>query len=341
MAIKEVKVLKGVDPAAIPFEELLEGNQPVVLEGVARNWSLVDVASKSSEAAIQHLKSFYNGLTVGVYRADKSIDGRFFYDDTFTRLNFEKLRMPLDEALDLMAACLVDDEQPTVYVGSTSMDVCLPGLSQNNHLPFNHSMFDANAPLVSIWLGTRSVASAHYDAPNNIACVAAGQRKFTLFPPDQIANLYPGPLEPTPGGQAITVVDLENPDLNRYPGFQTALDNAQEAFLDAGDAIFIPSMWWHQVKSLAPFNALINYWWSSVPNYMDSPMNALYYALLAIRDRPVAEKLAWKAVFDYYVFGDATKAREHLPRDAWGLLGPVDELNARKLRAMLLGKLNR
>jgi hypothetical protein len=70
-------------------------------------------------------------------------------------------------------------------------------------------------------------------------------------------------------------------------------------------------------------------------------MHALYHAMWTIRDRPEREKLAWRGIFDYYVFGPAARAGEHLPEPARNLLGPVDETLARQLRAMLIGKLNR
>ena len=60
-----------------------------------------------------------------------------------------------------------------------------------------------------IWIGTESVAKAHYDVPRNIACCVLGHRRFTLFRPEQIVNLYPGPLQLTPGGQVVTMADLK------------------------------------------------------------------------------------------------------------------------------------
>jgi hypothetical protein len=176
---------------------------------------------------------------------------------------------------------------------------------------------------------------------NNLACCMVGRRRFTLFPPEQIGNLYPGPLEPTPGGQVITMVDFRAPDFDVYPRFREAMAAAQVAELEPGDILFYPALWWHQVDALDRFNAMINYWWNSTPAFLDTPQNTLLHALLSLRDRPEAEKANWRAVFDYYVFGPAERPAAHLPQHARGPLGPMDEINARRLRAQLLNKLNR
>lgn len=338
---KKTKVITGYRPDNVPYEALMSANEPVILKGLVNDWALVDAGKHSDVAAMDYLKSFYNGRTVGTFWGAPDIKGRFFYNDDMMGLNFETRRSAMDEVLDHIKQHLGEQNPPVFYIGSTTIDACLPGLREHNDLVFGHDMFTHNPPLASIWIGNPSVVSAHYDAPNNIACCVAGKRRFTLFPPDQIANLYPGPLEPTPGGQAISMVDFANPDDKKYPGFRDALAVAQVAELEPGDALFYPSLWWHQVEALSPFNILINYWWNTSPKFMGTPMNVLKHALLSLRDRPEHEKQAWKHIFEYYIFGPSERAGAHLPEHARGELAPMDDVQARQLRAYLLNRLNR
>jgi hypothetical protein len=335
---ERVRVLDGVRPEALPLGELLDAGEPALLKGLVRDWGLVHAASRSTEEAMAYLRGFYNGRPVQYSYGGPNVSGRPFYNDDFTALNFEVRRSGLDQVLDEIAAHAGDAHPPTYYVASLLIDTCLPGFRSANDL--NFAAHGVQAP-PSIWIGNRVTASCHYDALSNIACCMVGRRRFTLFPPEQIANLYPGPLQPTPGGQAVSVVDFAAPDFTRYPRFHEALAARRSAVLEPGDAIFIPSMWWHHVEGLEAFNVLVNYWWSSVPAYIPTPMHALYHALWTIRERPEREKNAWRQVFDWYVFGPGERAGEHLPAPARGMLGPIDEVLARQLRAMLVDKLNR
>jgi len=334
----KVRVLEGVTPTSLPLSQLLKDNEPVVLKGLAKDWGLVKAGQRSALDAMNYLRSFYNGKIVGSSFADPDIAGRLFYNSDFTKLNFNTTRSSMDDVLKNIEAHLGDASPPTYYIASLVVDSCMPGFRAENDLDFaSHGL----EPPPIIWIGNRTTASAHYDAPNNIACVAVGTRRFTVFPPEQIFNLYPGPLEPTPGGQVISIVDFKNPDFERYPQFREAIESAQVAELQAGDAIFVPSMWWHHVEGTSPFNTLVNYWWSSMPAHIPTPAYALTLAMWALRDRPTNEKEAWRSIFDYYAFGDASKATEHLPPQAHGMLGPIDEMKARQLRAMLISFLNR
>jgi hypothetical protein len=336
---RRTRVIEGIAPDAVPYDDLLDAGEPVILRGLVRDWPLVAAGSAIDAAA--YLKSFYQGRPVVAFIAQPEHKGRFAYTADVTRLDFESDRGRLDEYLDIIIGLLDEYEAPTFYIGSTDVDTFLPGFRADNDLVLNHAMFESNPPLVGAWIGNRSTALAHYDMSNNIACCLVGRRRFTLFPPEQIHNLYPGPLEPTPGGQVLTMTNINAPDFERFPRLSEALAAAEVAELEPGDVLFYPAMWWHEVEALDSFNVMVNYWWNTSPGYMDTPQNTLLHALLSLRDRPEQEKRAWREVFDYYVFGPADRAAAHLPEAARGNLGPMDELKARRLRAYLLRRLNR
>ena len=100
-----------------------------------------------------------------------------------------------------------------------------------------------------------------------------------------------GPIDFTPAGQSISLVDFANPDYEAYPKFREALKAAQVVELEPGDAILIPSMWWHHVESLDDMNILINYWWRNTPAYMSTPVNVLQHGLWEFVNFPQSSAL--------------------------------------------------
>ncbi|MET7143688.1 cupin-like domain-containing protein [Xanthomonas sp. PPL139] len=333
-----MRTLEGVQPTALPVQDLVAAGEPVVLRGIVRDWGLVQAGLRSTQEGLAYLRGFDAGVPVPYSFGEPGIEGRPFYNADFTQLNVEVRRGPLTQVLDAIAATFEDPRPPTYYVASLPIERALPGFAQANDAGL--AALGIAAP-PSIWIGNRVTASCHFDTPDNLACCAVGRRRFTLFPPEQIDNLYPGPLDPTPGGQVVSVVDFDRPDFARYPRFRDALASAQHVELEPGDALFIPSMWWHHVRSLAPFNVLVNYWWRSAPAFLPSPLTALQHAMWALRDLPAREKQAWATLFDYYVFGPGERAGQHLPEAARGELAPFDEARARRTRAQLLARLNR
>src|SRR3546814_19855372 len=101
--------------------------------------------------------------------------------------------------------------------------------------------------------------------------ISVGRRRFTLFPPDQFANLYLGPIDNTPAGRTVSLVDFDAPDLVAHPRFAEAMAQARTVELDPGAAVFIPSLWWHHVEGLAPIHILLNYWWRDTPACLRQP----------------------------------------------------------------------
>ncbi|EAS48113.1 Pass1-related protein [marine gamma proteobacterium HTCC2207] len=337
----KVRVIEGVRPDQIPFDELFQSNQPIILRGLVSDWGLVKAGNVSPETAMDVLQSHNSGNPVGVYVAPPESKARFFYNDDCSGFNYASQHRELSDIFSQIRDNQNNPNHPYLYMNSLTLDNCFPGLRDHNDLAFDHPLFTHNKPLSKVWVGTESIAAAHYDVPSNLACCVLGKRRFTLFPPEQIHNLYPGPLEPTPGGQVITMVDLKNPDFERFPRVRQALDAAVVVDLEPGDAVYYPSMWWHQVEALSPFNIMINFWWLTAPAYMGNPMDIVMHAMLGLRDRPEAEKQAWREVFEYYVFGSPETPREYLPPSAQGALADLDDNMVRRLRALVKNKLNR
>jgi hypothetical protein len=333
--LREIREILGLTPESIS-DDILTGQEPVVLRSFVPDWPIVQAARQSTEAVDTYLRRFDRGAQVVLTCGAPEIQGHVSYVEDLSQPNVTRQTRQFASVLDLLKKHAADAKPPLHYMASTAPENCLPGLTAEN--PFS---LGERQLLESIWIGNQSRIPAHYDLPDNIACVAAGRRRFTLFPPDQLTNLYVGPLDMTPAGQPISVVDFHAPDFDKYPNYKKALDAAFTAELGPGDAIFIPSMWWHQVEGLESLNVLINYWWRQSPNYMGPPVDALNHALLTIRDLPPAQKLHWQRVFNHYVFENKEEDVEHIPAGSRGILGGVTEAIARQLRAYLLNRLNR
>jgi hypothetical protein len=332
---ERIREVEGVDARALP-DEVLESTRPLVLRGLGAGWPMVRASLDSQAAATAYLRRFYKDATVLVMSGEPAIGGRFFYNDDLSGFNYKMYRSRLDGVLGELTRFAGDTNASSMYVGSTTIDTVLPGFRAEND--FN---FGARQPLASIWIGNRTRIAAHHDLPDNLACVVAGHRRFTLFPPEQIANLYIGPLEFNPAGQPISLVDFAKPDYQRFPRFAEAAKAAHVAELGPGDAIFIPSMWWHHIESLDDFNALVNYWWRQSPAHMDSPMGALMLALITVRDLPPEQRTAWENLFRHYVFQAGEETAGHIPERARRSLGPLDASLVRELRANVLARFNR
>jgi hypothetical protein len=190
-----------------------------------------------------------------------------------------------------------------------------------------------------MWICNRAEVATHNDELENIACVVAGRRRFTLFPPEAIGDLYMGPFELTPGGTPISMVHVSEPDHERFPRFSSALAQAQVAELSPGDVLYIPYQWYHHVAALEPVNILVNYWWDAARQDLGSPWDALLHGVVALRELPRDQRRAWKAMFDHYVFEFNGPAGEHLPSDIRGVLDSATPARIEELKRHLIHNL--
>lgn len=324
----------GLDPASLP-DDVLQSTEPLVLRGLVSSWPVVEAARRSGRAVVDYLRRFDSKRPIIFLTAPPRTKGRFFYNEDLSGFNFTRHRGPMGATLEQILNASASDS-PSIYMGSTMLDAYLPGFRDENPL----NLEAQQQKLANIWVGNRTRIAAHQDLPKNLACIVAGRRRFTLFPPEQLANLYIGPLDFNPAGQAISLVDFHAPDYERFPRFREAMSHARVVELEPGDALMIPSMWWHHVEGLDAFNVLVNYWWRDEPAYLNSPFNALMLAMLAIRDLPPDQRRTWQENFRHYVFESDEGTHAHIPESARGVLSPMDEQRARDLCKQLMQRIS-
>jgi hypothetical protein len=328
---------EGVDRAR--FEaEIVPAGRPAVLRGLCADWPAVSAAKEGDEALAAYLAGKANDEPGEAWFGPPEIEGRFGFTPDFAAFNHDRRLATVAQLLDLLLRQRGHAAPYAIYAGALPIRRHLPAMLADLDMPL---LDTTREMLVSLWLGNRTRTAAHWDLPQNLACVVAGRRRFTLFPTEQVRNLYVGPLDTTLAGQSTSLVDVDAPDFDRFPLFREALAAAEVAELEPGDALYMPSLWWHAVAGLDEVGAMVNFWWRDGEPPLLTPLNALYHALITMKDLPERELAAWRTMFDHYVFRDHGDPAAHLPEAARGILGRRTPELVAKVRAMLARALSR
>lgn len=318
------------------FNQVIPAGKPLVIRNFISNWPLVQAAQQSPEAFCNYIMRFDRGMEFNTMSGAPSVAGRIFYNADMSALNCRQEQKRLAASLDFILKSAATNPAPTLAIQSVPIAQYLAGMQYENQL----SLLPASVE-PRIWIGNKTIVAAHFDTSENLACCVAGQRTFTLFPTEQIENLYIGPLEFTPSGATVSMVDFDAPDFEKYPKFKQALDNAYRAELNPGDIIYIPYLWWHHVKATSTFNALVNYWWTPTQPAFGDPRNAMLHSMMALRNFPQEHKQAWQQLFNYYVFNNADEAYQHIPEQSRGILGKTSTDIIQSLKNTLMKALHR
>lgn len=332
---KPIREWRDVDPERFQ-NEIAPLYQPAVIRQYLKDWPALQAQNESIDALAQYIGRFDSGNNVVTYRGAPDIGGRFFYQDEMEGFNFDRVQETFAQALESILAHRDNPEPPSIYTGAVNLQDNLPGFARENHCDLVGS-----TAVARIWVGNAATVSTHYDLLDNIVCVVSGRRRFTLFPPEQLTNLYVGPLDFTLSGQPVSMVNLQNPDFDRFPRFKEALAAAAVAELEPGDALYLPKLWWHHVESLDPFNAIVNYWWDQTALGSDTAFTTLMHGLLTLRHLPMKEKQAWQAFFNHYLFRSEAEATAHIPERKRGILGNMTPELYRKIKGHVLAMINR
>lgn len=331
--MQQIPSLQNVDFQQF-HNEIVRANQPVVIKSVVADWPSVKAAQQSPQAIVDYLKAYDIDAIISALVGKPDINGRFFYTDDLTDLNFQRTQVTLGIALDRLLTVADQKDPYAIALQAIQLHKVLPSFKPSNPQPLLEPSIEP-----TMWVGNRARVAPHYDIHDNLACVVAGQRKFTVFPPEQINNLYPGPALNAPGGVPVSMVDIDNPDLKLYPNYSLAEEAAMSAVLEPGDGIFIPALWWHGVESLQDLNILVNYWWGGDTQTKISPNDSMLHSMMSIANLDPIKRQAWQQFFNYYVFKTSGDAKEHLPIDFKDIVTDLSSDQEKELRAFLIKQL--
>ncbi len=309
-----IRIWQKVTPESFA-REIRPLGQPAIMKGIVNYWPAVIAARQNAQAFVEYLGSKAGPIPIPYAVGQAEIEGRFHYSADLRKPNFQKAKLPLTDFLKLLMQETDRKRPSSLAAQGLLISEFLREFGDENQLSILPPSVAAR-----LWIGNAAKVATHNDPSENIACVIAGHRRFTVFPPDQIGNLYIGPFHLTPAGTPVSMVHLTKPDFDQFPRFSNALDAAQSAELEPGDAIYLPYQWFHHVEALDPVSALVNYWWDTARKDLGSPWDAMLHGMMSLRGLPPEQRRAWRAAFDHYVFLENGDPGAHLPEYARGVL---------------------
>jgi len=304
--------LRNVTPEQFKGE-IRDKAEPVILRGAVSHWPAVGY--KDAKNLFTYLASLDTQKLQPTYIGSDGIKGKFHYTPDLRSQNYTQIPETLSAALDRLLNAASPDG---TYAQSLPIQDHIPGFIKDH--PFN-LVPETTQPRA--WIGTKTTVQTHFDTNENIACVVLGEREVTIFPPDQLAGLYPGPLEVAPGGVMVSLTSLDNPDFKAHPRFEETLKTARRATLGPGDAIYIPYGWWHHIRALSQLNMLVNYWWTDQKAMLGNAHAAMFHAMMCFQHLSPEQAKTWKNMFGHFVFQENGDPMAHVPEMTKGILGGV------------------
>ncbi|KAM6978571.1 LOW QUALITY PROTEIN: tRNA wybutosine-synthesizing protein 5 [Tautogolabrus adspersus] len=164
-----------------------------------------------------------------------------------------------------------------------------PDLAADFHIPeffapdhFFSSVFRISSCGLQLW--------THYDVMDNLLAQVTGTKRVVLYSPQEALHLYlsgkclwkellstlnlfckcflvswhhnKSLFKCESSGDKSEVLDIDSPDLTRFPEFVKA--KRYECVLEPGDVLFIPALWFHNTLALH-FGVGVNVFWRHLP----------------------------------------------------------------------------
>lgn len=288
-------------PSGADFARIEERNVPAVIVGALKTWPAYRLWDPSN-GGLHRLKELAGGAMVQAMATDS---GSNFYGEI---RGHERVSIKFESFLNFANTSKTTGNESGIHENQQGFEMVpdsqiegkefVPGASNLQLYMAQVGMFsqeDVNVPPLSalmadietprflqstlsninLWMSVNgSRSSTHYDPYHNLLCVVFGCKEVRFWPPSSAPSLYPLPIH----GEASNhiQVDFVNPDLKRYPRFESAMAGSQTVTVHAGDALFLPEGWYHQVDS-EDVTIAVNFWWQSeVSSKLGSHMDAYF-----------------------------------------------------------------
>uniref|UniRef100_A0A090XAE1 JmjC domain-containing protein n=1 Tax=Ixodes ricinus TaxID=34613 RepID=A0A090XAE1_IXORI len=250
-ACKRIEVWEGVDEETFR-RDIYSAREPAVLRGIPIGpcQSLWDCEYLCKHGGTQPVK-----IHVSPDRHMNFLDKNFVYRTLpFDELVKRSSRSVQEEYFFMRDGALLPEISWGGFPGSNRANDSrrIPRTGERrrtypNFLPkeaFFSSVLRVASPQLCLW--------THYRCYRTTFLIQVrGRKRAVLFHPNDLEYLYMK-------GDKSQVLDVDNPDLERYPDFLKA--TRYEAILDAGDILFIPALWFHNMTAL-DFGVAVNIFW--------------------------------------------------------------------------------
>jgi len=235
--IKSVERITTLEEAEF-VRGYIEPSRPVILTGMMedwparRRWSLARLASEFGDRTV----------TVGEARGGRLVVGRAG--------GVAQHEVALGDFIDRLRA-----GDPDCYLLSP-LDERLPELLED--LRFDALIPKASWRSLRLWISAQGArAGLHHDLPENFLAQVTGRKRIILIHRRYGREVYRnGLFHAAPN---FCAVDAENPDYARFPRFRGVESITVD--LEPGEILYIPRLWWHQVRSL-DLSISVNQWFA-------------------------------------------------------------------------------
>lgn len=215
---------------------------PLVISNALHDWPLFRLSREESLVHFAELQ--------GITRHGDYVKKTFSTERDFRSTSMAEFIASLDSP-----AVKGADGEPPAYMGNNILPAQL--LQQIQYPPyFDTSLFIPPR----IWIGPKgTLTPLHRDDTDNLFAQVWGQKKFTLAAPHHREALGTWSTAPK-GGLDGCDFNPDAPDYERFPEAREV--TFLRVTLEAGDLLFLPEGWFHQVESVST-SLSVNFWINS------------------------------------------------------------------------------